>query len=235
MAKNSANSLSSIHREIRACTACPRLRKYCEGIAKTKRRAYETETYWGKPITGFGDPEARLLIAGLAPAAHGANRTGRIFTGDRSGLWLYRALHRAGFANQPTYERANDGLELKNAYITCVVKCAPPDNKPLPIEMDRCSPHLRGELRALQAPRVWLVLGQIALNGLWPHLKDLGLATSTRPKFAHAGEHKLADGSALLMSYHPSQQNTFTGRLTEPMFDQVFTRARELIESSKKA
>lgn len=221
-------SLKSIHRDIIACSACPRLRKYCQSMAKIKRRAYADETYWGKPITGFGDPDARLVIVGLAPAAHGANRTGRIFTGDRSGQWLYRALHRSGFANQPTYEHAGDGLKLTNAYITCVVKCAPPDNKPSPAELKRCRIHLEAEIAEMMNAKVWLVLGQIALNGLWPHLKGRYSITSAKPKFSHAGEFALPNGDLLLMSYHPSQQNTFTGRLTEPMFDRVFSRAREL-------
>src|SRR6185437_853790 len=162
-------------------------------VAKIKRRAYVDETYWGKPITGFGDPKAGLVIVGLAPAAHGANRTGRIFTGDRSGQWLYRALHRAGFANQPTYEYADDGLTLKDAYVTCVVKCAPPDNQPLPAEISRCGKLLARELAALPKPKIWLVLGQIGLNGLWPHLKESFGATGPKPKFSHGGEHPLPD------------------------------------------
>jgi uracil-DNA glycosylase family 4 len=224
--------LSAIHRDIIACEACPRLRKYCRGIAKTKRRAYLDENYWGKPVTGFGDPLAQLVIVGLAPAAHGANRTGRIFTGDRSGLWLYRALHRAGLANQPTYESRDDGLKLHDTYITCVVKCAPPDNKPLPREIENCSHHVENELAALSRARIWLALGQIAINGLWPHLKTHLKIDGPKPKFSHGGEYDLDGGSTLLMSYHPSQQNTFTGRLTEPMFDSIFSRARELMKPS---
>lgn len=229
MVKTQSPSLTAIHREIITCTACPRLRKYCQNVAKIKRRAYQEEIYWGKPIPGFGDPSARLVIVGLAPAAHGANRTGRIFTGDRSGLWLYRALHRARFANQSTYERSTDGLRLLDTYVTCVVKCAPPANKPLPIEMTRCAPFIQSELKSMKQARVWLVLGQIALNGLWPHLREKMKLDSAKPKFSHGGEFALPDGATLLMSYHPSQQNTFTGRLTEPMFDSIFTRARELI------
>jgi uracil-DNA glycosylase family 4 len=221
-------SIAQIRKDIVACTACPRLRKHCQSVAKIKRRAYAAEDYWGKPITGFGDPAADLVIVGLAPAAHGANRTGRIFTGDRSGQWLYRALYKAGFANQPTFERADDGLKLHGAYVTCVVKCAPPDNKPLPKEIERCGKHLERELDALPTPKVWLILGQIALNGLWPHLRSRYGIKSSKPKFSHGGEALLSDGMTLLMSYHPSQQNTFTGRLTEPMFDRIFTRARDL-------
>lgn len=231
MPKPKLPSLAAIRREVIACNACPRLRKYCRKIAQVKRRAYQTENYWGKPIPGFGDPSARLVMVGLAPAAHGANRTGRIFTGDRSGLWLYRALHRARFANQSSFERADDGLKLTDAYVTCTVKCAPPLNKPLPIEMTRCSAFIQSELAAMEQARVWLVLGQIALNGLWPHLKTRLRLTCAKPKFSHGGEFKLPGGATLLMSYHPSQQNTFTGRLTEPMFDSIFTRARELIGS----
>ena len=228
MAKRSS-ALSTAHQQITSCKACPRLRKYCLGVAKTKRRAYAAESYWGKPISGFGDPAARVVIVGLAPAAHGANRTGRIFTGDRSGQWLYRALHRAGFANQATYERADDGLLLNDVYVTCVVKCAPPANKPLPKEIKRCGDHLENELNALPSPAVWLVLGQIGLSGLWPHLKHRFAALGGKPKLSHGDEFSLPDGSTLLMSYHPSQQNTFTGRLTEPMFDRIFERVRKLI------
>ncbi len=211
------------------CTLCPRLREYGAQVARDKRKAYRDEIYWGRPIDGFGDPRAGLLIVGLAPAAHGAHRTGRVFTGDRSGEWLYRALHKAGFANQPTSTHVEDGLELRDAFITCTVRCAPPDNKPLPEEIARCAPHLLQDIRALQAAggaRVYLVLGQIGLHGLWSHIGE----GRPRPKFSHLGEVRLPDGRTLLMSYHPSQQNTFTGRLTEPMFDAVFARARELVK-----
>jgi uracil-DNA glycosylase len=211
-------------REISGCAACPRLRKYCQNVAQVKRRAYLEDTYWGRPISGFGDPRARLWIVGLAPAAHGANRTGRIFTGDRSGDWLYRALHRAGFANQPTSRHKDDGLELRGAYISCVVRCAPPDNKPLPAELKRCTPYLHRENELLREARVLLALGGIALQGIW----EIFGQGRPRPKFAHGARAELPDGRALLMSYHPSQQNTFTGRLTEPMFDAVFAEARKL-------
>lgn len=226
------SSLKAVHSEILRCEACPRLRRYCLGIAKTKRRAYQDETYWGKPITGFGDPHARLFLVGLAPAAHGANRTGRIFTGDRSGDWLYRAMHKAGFANQPSSTHAADGLKLRDAYISCVVKCAPPDNKPAPKELERCSSFLKREMEAMPRTRVWLCLGGIALQGLWPllHPKTAGVKTPARPKFGHGQCVELADGRGwVLMSYHPSQQNTFTGRLTEPMFDSVFAKAKALL------
>jgi uracil-DNA glycosylase family 4 len=219
-------SLGKIAAEIHACSRCSRLRKHCIAVAQTKKRAHAEETYWGKPISGFGDPQAEIVIVGLAPAAHGANRTGRIFTGDRSGLWLYRALHKAGFANQPTYEYADDGLKLKNVYITCVVKCAPPDNKPLPAEIKNCTPFLEQELRELKRTKIYLVLGQIGLNALWPLLKEPSVK---KPKLKHGGLIELSEGKALLLSYHPSQQNTFTGRLTEPMFDQVFKTAKEFL------
>lgn len=205
-------------------------------MAQTKRKAYAGEEYWGKPITGFGDPNparVKLLIVGLAPAAHGANRTGRIFTGDRSGDWLYRALHKAGYANQPTSTHRRDGLQLRKTYITCVVKCAPPDNKPSPVELKRCTHYLEDEIALFENTRVFLALGQIALAGLWPILVRNGLTlTQTRPHFSHGGETKLTEKKSLLLSYHPSQQNTFTGRLTEPMFDSVFDRASKLIEVS---
>ncbi len=221
----SVRRILSLAKSIEACDRCPRLRKHCIETARVKRRAYQDETYWGKPISGFGDPLARLLIVGLAPAAHGANRTGRIFTGDRSGDWLYRALHKAGFANQPHSLSRNDGLKLKDAYISCVVRCAPPGNRPLPEELKRCSPYLQDEIESLSRVRVFLALGQIALQGLWPFLSD-GRA---RPKFAHGTQVELGQGRHLLLSYHPSQQNTFTGRLTEPMFDSVFKKARKLL------
>ena len=223
------SGLSQLRHQIEHCTTCARLRKHCLTIARDKRRAYLSDTYWGKPIVGFGDPEAQLLIVGLAPAAHGANRTGRIFTGDRSGEWLFRALHKAGFSNQPVSIGPGDGLELKNAYITCVVRCAPPDNKPTPQELKKCAVYLETELELL-APRtrVFVTLGQIALTALWPFLAP----GKSRPKFSHGGrvELKTPQGKeiTLLMSYHPSQQNTFTGRLTEPMFDSIFAAAKAL-------
>jgi uracil-DNA glycosylase family 4 len=220
-------SLVKIAADVHACTQCSRLRKYCQSVAKIKKRAHLSETYWGKPIAGFGDPKAQIVIMGLAPAAHGANRTGRIFTGDRSGLWLYRALHKAGFANQPTYEHANDGLKLNNVYITCSVKCAPPGNKPLPIEVKNCSSFVERELAALTQAKIYIVLGQIGLNALWPLLQE---PTLKKPKLKHGELIKLSNGKVLLMSFHPSQQNTFTGRLTEPMFDGVFQTAKEFLE-----
>lgn len=231
--------VEKIQKRIIACERCPRLRKHCLSIAKEKRAAFRDETYWGKPIPSFGDPSARLVIVGLAPAAHGANRTGRMFTGDRSGDWLYRALHKAGFANQPTSVHAKDGLELSDCWITASAHCAPPDNKPLPAELARCGEFLEEELAAMSQAKVYLVLGGIALNALWPLLgekqkKPLG-GTPKKPKFSHLGELPLQGGRTLLMSYHPSQQNTFTGRLTEPMFDKVFARAKQLIQPRERS
>ncbi len=223
---------AGLRREIESCVRCPRLRDHCEEVARLKRRAYLEESYWGKPVAGFGDAQARLILVGLAPAAHGANRTGRIFTGDRSGEWLYRALHRAGFANQPTSVSRDDGLELCDAFVTCAARCAPPANKPLPEEIERCSVFLDAELDLLIQRRVYLALGGIGLNTIWDRLIERKEVTGTRPRFSHGGIHPLPNGRHLLMSYHPSQQNTFTGRLTEPMLDAVFTKARELIGPS---
>jgi uracil-DNA glycosylase len=227
MAQDAA--IAGIHSRLLKCTACPRLRKHCLAIAEEKKKSFRQETYWGKPVPGFGDPQAEFLIVGLAPAAHGANRTGRIFTGDRSGDWLFRALHKAGFANQAASTHVEDGLQLFNTYVTCAVHCAPPDNKPEPAEFQRCSVFLQEEVKALRSVRVVLVLGQLAMNALWPLLSTQGLR---KPDFKHGGEAEVAGNRKLLMSYHPSQQNTFTGRLTEPMFDQVFSRAATLL--SKK-
>jgi uracil-DNA glycosylase family 4 len=220
-----ADNLSTLQQTIISCNKCPRLRKHCQEVSQIKRKAYQNQIYWGKPIPGFGDPHARLFIVGLAPGAHGANRTGRVLTGDRSGDWLYRALHKAGFANQAESTHAQDGLELNDAYVSCVVKCAPPDNKPDLVEQKMCTPYLNQELRLLPTSRVWIALGQIALQGLWPLLEP----SATRPPFKHGVEIPLSHNRWLLLSYHPSQQNTFTKRLTEPMFDSIFSRARELL------
>jgi uracil-DNA glycosylase family 4 len=221
---NSERLSQSIH----SCESCPRLREYCQKIAKIKRRAYLKETYWGKPIAGFGDPHARLVVVGLAPGAHGANRTGRMFTGDRSGEWLYRALHKSGFANQAHSSSMDDGLILRDTYITCTVKCAPPDNKPSREEEANCSEFLKTELNLLKEARVWIALGQIALKNLWPLLSPHN-ENSARPQFRHGGRIQFRPNQWLLLSYHPSQQNTFTGRLTEPMFDSIFSEAKKLL------
>ena len=206
-----------------ACTACARLRAYCAEVARTRRAAFRNDVYWGLPVPGYGDPAARIFILGLAPAAHGANRTGRVFTGDRSGDWLYRAMHRAGLANQPTSVSADDGLELHGAWVAAAVKCAPPDNKPLPEERDACRPFLQRELALLTKVKVLVCLGGFAYEAA---CGELGVRP--RPKFGHGVEVVAPNGWAVLCSYHPSQQNTFTGRLTEPMLDAVFVRAVQL-------
>jgi uracil-DNA glycosylase family 4 len=201
-----------------------------EEVAEKKRAAYSEESYWGRPVPGFGDPEARLLIVGLAPGAHGANRTGRMFTGDRSGDWLYGALHRAGFANQPDSTGRDDGLSLVDCYITAAVRCAPPQNRPTPGERDRCLPFLLEEISALQRVTVMVALGQFAFNQLWRVLRQRGeVLPSPRPRFSHGLEIGVRRALTLLASFHPSQQNTFTGKLTEEMFDRIWARARQLM------
>ena len=227
----SRDSFAKLEDDIIECERCPRLRGYCEAVAREKKKAHRGETYWGRPAPNFGDPKARFVIVGLAPAAHGANRTGRMFTGDRSGLWLYRALHRAGFANQFSYERADDGLFLKNCVITATAHCAPPDNKPLLDEIDHCREYLIRTL-ALHKPRVILALGGIAWTALFVELKRQGAWTGARPAFGHGVEIVLLDGRICMGTYHPSQQNTFTGRLTEPMFDKIFSRVRKLLKNA---
>jgi uracil-DNA glycosylase family 4 len=217
------DSLERVQAEVADCFACPRLVGWRELVAAEKRASFADWDYWGRPVPGFGDPAARLLVVGLAPAAHGGNRTGRVFTGDRSGDWVFRALWKAGYANQPTSVSADDGLALTGAYIAAAVRCAPPANKPTPDERDRCLPYLARELDLLGDVRVIVVLGQFALDAL---CRMLGVRP--RPRFGHLAEHALADGRVLLCSFHPSQQNTFTGKLTEPMFDAVFQRARAL-------
>ncbi len=215
--------LDRLEREITACRACPRLVAWREQVGAERRAAFRDEEYWARPVPGFGDPAARVVIVGLAPAAHGANRTGRMFTGDRSGDFLYAALWRTGFANQPTSLSRGDGLRLDGAWITAPVRCAPPANKPTPAERDRCSPYLEGELALLPELRVFVPLGQFGYKVL---AGILGLRP--RPPFGHGAEESLADGRTIVCSYHVSQQNTFTGKLTEPMFDAVLLRAREL-------
>jgi uracil-DNA glycosylase family 4 len=214
--------------EITACRLCPRLVAWREQVAQEKRAAYRDENYWGKPVPGFGDPQARLLVCGLAPAAHGGNRTGRVFTGDRSGDWLFGALHRAGFANQPTSIHRDDGLRLDGCYISACVRCAPPDNRPTIEERDTCLDYLTRELELLPEICVIVCLGSFAWDGVLRVLVRLGHESKPRPRFGHGAEARLGP-FRLLGSYHPSQQNTFTGRLTREMLDDVFTRARELI------
>lgn len=224
--------LADLQRRVVACELCPRLREYCRRVAAEKRRAYRDQEYWGRPVPSFGDPSARLLIVGLAPAAHGANRTGRMFTGDRSGDFLYRALYQTGFASQPESRFRGDGLELSDAYITAPVRCAPPDNKPTPGEIRACRRYLEAELDLLRRVRVVVVLGRIAMNVYLSVLKDRGVIRSRAPfAFGHNVEHALGPGHPrLLCSYHPSQQNTSTGRLTEAMLRDVFARARRILD-----
>ncbi|HSV05756.1 MAG TPA: uracil-DNA glycosylase [Candidatus Binatus sp.] len=203
-----------------------------ERVARDKVARFRDWTYWGRPVPGFGDPAARLLIVGLAPAAHGGNRTGRIFTGDESGNWLYAALHRAGFANQPTSTRREDGLRLEDAFVSAVARCAPPANRLTPGEIERCRPYLLGELEALERLRVVVVLGGVAHAGFLAVERARGRTVPRpMPRFAHLAEHHLPSGLTLLCSYHPSQQNTFTGKLTRAMLDAVFARARRLLSA----
>lgn len=210
------------------CRACPRLVAWREAVAADPPRRYRGERYWARPVSGFGDPEARLIVVGLAPAAHGANRTGRMFTGDRSGDWLYAAMHRAGYANQPTSVSADDGLRLDDAWVSAVGRCAPPANKPTPAERDRCLPYLERELLLLGRLRVLVALGAFAWDGALRALRATGAEIPRpKPRFGHGAA--VAVGSVTLLGcFHPSQQNTFTGKLTEEMIDAVFARARDL-------
>jgi uracil-DNA glycosylase family 4 len=224
--------LQLVHRQIITCELCPRLRNYCRRIAREKRRAFRDEIYWGKPVPGFGDPQARVLLIGLAPAAHGANRTGRVFTGDGaggSGDFLMSALHRAGFASIPTSHHPDDGLKLEDAFIAAAVRCAPPDNKPTPEEIARCLPHLDAEIAALPRVRIVVALGRIAFDAYLRLLKDRGVVVRPKPAFGHALAHELPNGQTLIGCYHPSRQNTNTGKLTPPMMDEVFTLARRAL------
>jgi len=222
--RGQGDTLAAVQREVADCRRCPRLVRWREEVARTGRASYAGQVYWGRGVPGLGDPEATLVLVGLAPAAHGANRTGRMFTGDRSGDWLFAALYRSGFASQPTSTARDDGLRLTGAYITATVHCAPPANKPTPAERAACAPYLVRELLLLERAVVVLALGQVAWHAVSAHY---GLRP--RPVFGHMAESPLPDGRVLLGSYHPSQQNTFTGKLTVPMFDAVFARARELI------
>jgi uracil-DNA glycosylase family 4 len=215
-------ALEALVADVVDCRRCPRLVQWREQVGVERRAAFRDETYWARPVPGFGDPEARIVVLGLAPAAHGANRTGRLFTGDRSGDWLFRAMFRAGLANQPTSTHAGDGLRLDNAWVTAPVKCAPPDNRPLPAERDACAPFLDRELDALR-PAVVVCLGAFGFAAACRHYR-----VRPRPRFGHGVEVEVPGGPVLLGSFHPSQQNTFTGRLTEPMLDAVFLRAAEL-------
>ena len=228
------STIPNVNHSIVHCTRCPRLRAYCRRVAREKKREFRDCEYWGKPVPGFGDPNARLLVIGLAPAAHGANRTGRMFTGDSSGSWLYEALHRHGFASQPQSLSRDDDLTLDDCYITAAARCAPPGNKPSRVELDRCQPYLAAELRLLRRVRVVVTLGRIAHES-W--LKAAGwwerLPPRARPPFAHGAETALPDGSVVIASYHPSRQNTNTGRLTRTMWHAVFRRARAVLGNSR--
>jgi uracil-DNA glycosylase len=222
--------LPLIEQEVAACRRCERLVAWREQVGREKRRSFRDWDYWARGVPGFGDPKARLFIVGLAPAAHGANRTGRVFTGDRSGEWLYAALFRAGFANQPTSTHVGDGLRLSDAFVTAAVKCAPPDNKPTPAERNLCQPFLVQELTALERVRVILCLGRFGWDQALRTLRESGVELpSPLPRFGHGAVAALPGGLTLVGSYHPSQQNTFTGRLTEPMFDEVFAIAKGLL------
>ena len=228
MPEESSSSLPVLDRRITRCRRCPRLVEWREQVAAEPPRRFEDEEYWARPLPGFGDPAARLIVIGLAPAAHGGNRTGRIFTGDRSGDWLFASLHRAGLANQSRSEHRDDGLRLRAAYVTAVNRCAPPGNRPTPEERDNCLPYLVEELRLLDRARVLVALGSFAWEGALRALRELEHEIPRpKPRFGHGAE-ALIGPYALLGCYHPSQQNTFTGRLTEPMLDDLFARAREL-------
>jgi len=237
----SGDDLERLEAEITSCRRCPRLVAWREQVAEERRAAFRDEEYWGRPVPGFGDPDARLLVVGLAPAAHGGNRTGRVFTGDRSGDWLYAALWRAGYANQPTSRHRDDGLALSGCWVSAAVRCAPPANKPSPTERDACTPYLERELALLVDVSVVVALGRFAWDVVWSvlgrgHGGGAFRSAGPRPAFGHLAETALPDDPGgrprtLLGSFHPSQQNTFTGRLTQPMFDAVLSRARTLVEA----
>ena len=221
-------SLIRIRQEIVSCTRCDRLRTYCARVASEKKAAHRDDVYWGKPVPGFGDPDARVLVLGLAPAAHGANRTGRVFTGDGSGDFLMRAMHAAGFANITTSQRRDDGLRLTDAYIAAAVRCAPPDNKPSVEEIAACHPHLVAEVAALKHLRVVVALGKIGFDAAWRLLAERGVRMRPKPAFGHGLVYKPQDGPAVIASYHPSRQNTNTRKLTPDMLESVFAAAAEL-------
>jgi len=228
--------LAILNKEVIACTRCPRLVTYREQVAREKRRAYRDWEYWGKPVPGFGDPNARVLIMGLAPGAHGSNRTGRPFTGDASGNFMYPVLYDAGFANQATATDRNDGLKLKDMYITAAVRCAPPDNKPLPSELAECSVFLDREIAGLEKVKVVVALGKIGFDAYLNYVKRRGLITTRKPYiFKHGAHYRLPDGKVLLASYHPSNQNTQTGKLTRGMFVEIFKQAAKFADEKSKA
>ena len=225
----SASTLAALNERIVACDRCPRLREYCAQLAKIKRRAYTDWDYWSRPVPSFGDPDARVLALGLAPGAHGSNRTGRIFTGDGSGDFLYPVLHKAGFASQPTSQSRDDGMQLRDLWITAVVRCAPPGNKPSPGELRNCAAWLDEEFRLLRRVRVVVCLGRIAFDGMLGHAVRSGqLASRSGYVFKHGAEYTLPNGLHVVASFHPSMQNTQTGRLTRAMFLEIFKRAQQL-------
>ena len=229
MAKHS-QSLTSLQSKIIACKRCPRLVKWREMVAKKKTKRFASQTYWGRPVPSLGDARARVLVVGLAPAAHGGNRTGRVFTGDESGNWLYRSLYKAGFANQAVSTERNDGLTLSDCYITAACHCAPPQNKLLLHEIKNCRPFMLQELTMLKKLRIVVGLGKIGFDAVFDSFRELGWTTlKARPKFGHGVLYKLNDTVSLLGCYHPSQQNTFTGKLTEKMLDDVFIKARRMV------
>lgn len=231
-------SLQRVSDAIVSCDRCPRLREYCEAVGREKRRAYRDDEYWARPVPGFGDPRARLLIVGLAPAAHGANRTGRVFTGDGvggSGDFLMSALHRAGFANIPTSHHPEDGLILRDAFIAAAVRCAPPDNKPTPQEIANCLPHLQAEIAALPRLAIVVALGRIGFDAYLQLVKSGGAVPRPRPQFGHGSIGVLPNGQTLIGCYHPSRQNTNTGTLTPPMMDGVFESVRRLLQAQASA
>jgi uracil-DNA glycosylase family 4 len=228
----SMQTLEDVQQQIVTCTRCPRLVAYRTQVAHDKRRQYRDCDYWGKPLPGFGDPQARLLVIGLAPAAHGGNRTGRMFTGDQSGDWVYGTLHRFGFANQPTSQHRDDGLMVHDAYISAAARCVPPGNRPSVAELASCRPYLLRELQLLRRVRIVVPLGKVAFDAYLAARRELGLPLPPqRPRFAHYAISHLPDGVLLIASYHPSRQNTQTGRLTQTMFDAIFSRARDELDT----
>jgi uracil-DNA glycosylase len=230
---NAQDALSLVHDQIVSCARCERLRTYCTRIAQQKKPAHRDDVYWGRPVPGFGDPSARVLVLGLAPAAHGANRTGRVFTGDGSGDFLMRAMHATGFANIPTSQRADDGLLLRDAFIAAAVRCAPPDNKPTPDEIAACHHHLVAEVAALPRLRAIVCLGRIGFDAAWRLLAASGTVVRPRPLFGHGLTYSPAGAPTVIASYHPSRQNTNTGKLTAPMLESVFVLARRAIQEGK--
>ncbi len=229
-----ASALAVLNREVIACTRCPRLVEYREQIGREKRRAYREHEYWAKPVPGFGDPKARVMILGLAPGAHGSNRTGRPFTGDASGKFMYPILYKAGFASQPNAEHRDDGLKLIDCYITAAVRCAPPDNKPLPSELMNCSEYLDREFEILRNLKVVVALGKIAFDAYLSHLRRGGVMTKRAGYvFGHGAKYPIQNGLTLLASYHPSNQNTATGKLTAAMFEDVFRAAKRIISAGR--